>query len=78
MKSETRYGAWFIPNAKSGPKPTLFYYDGKELSLSDWAAETGISQETLRRRINELGWSPAEAFTVIPSKGNRWRSGHDR
>ena len=78
MKSETRYGTWFIPDAKPGPKPELIFHDGKELSLSDWATETGIPTKTLRRRINELGWSPAEAFTVMPSKGNRWRSFHDR
>ena len=76
MKTDTRYGSWFVADAKPGPKPTLFYFDGKELSLSDWAKETGISQETLRRRINELGWTIQEAFTVPPSKNNkniRWR-----
>ena len=49
---------------KTGPKPRLYFFNGKNQSLADWSQETGIPLRTLRSRVNERLWSPEKAFTV--------------
>lgn len=38
-------------------------YDGRTLTLSEWARETGIRAETIRERIRQHGWSAERALT---------------
>jgi len=45
----------------------LFEYKGRSLPLSDWANETGIHYQTLRRRILKRNESVEEAL----SRGNQ-------
>jgi hypothetical protein len=42
-------------------------YDGKTMTISEWAAHIGISRESLRGRL-KLGWSVEEAVTASASK----------
>lgn len=37
-------------------------HDGQRLTVAQWAARTGISYQTLRKRV-EAGWSPARTLT---------------
>lgn len=41
-------------------------HDGKRLTISAWARETGIQRTTIMRRIS-MGWTVKEALTVNPS-----------
>lgn len=38
-------------------------YQGKTLTISEWAKETGIKKSTISARIKKLGWSPVRAIT---------------
>ena len=38
-------------------------WNGKEMCLSEWAEELGMKYDTLRSRIQTLGWSIEDAFT---------------
>lgn len=40
-----------------------YTYNGKTQYLSEWAKETGISLWTLKKRIENYGWSLERAFT---------------
>lgn len=42
-------------------------YDGKKLTISQWAEETGIGRKTIERRLN-VGWSVEDALTISPRK----------
>jgi len=47
---------------------------GKTLWLPDWAAETGISTDTIRYRIKQ-GWNPEVALTKMPKARKKIASG---
>lgn len=42
----------------------LYYHDGYNLSLADWAVKTNIAKDTLRARIQTYGWSIKKALTT--------------
>jgi integrase len=49
---------------KSGPKnPRMLTHNGLTLSLGQWARKLGISDGTLRSRLDKLGLAVAEALT---------------
>lgn len=37
--------------------------DGEKKSVPEWAEIYGVNQETVRRRVRELGWDPIKALT---------------
>jgi transposase len=41
--------------------------DGETMTLAQWAERTGISRETISRRLSKLGWTAAEALSRQPS-----------
>lgn len=43
-------------------------YDGKHLTLSEWAERTGIKRATIQRRLDNLKWSTHLALTVYPQQ----------
>lgn len=48
----------------------LITYNGETKTIAEWAEETGIPYHTLKRRINKYNFSPEEALTIKPKKGN--------
>lgn len=50
----------------------LLTYDGRTQSLKEWAKEIGISEDTLRRRLDERGL-PVWLALTMPPKGARDR-----
>lgn len=48
----------------------LLTHNGKTLTVSQWAAETGIERRTITKR-KKLGWSDDEALTVPVRKHTR-------
>lgn len=42
----------------------LLTYDGKTMTLSQWAKEIGMNRSTLSHRINERGWTVERALTT--------------
>jgi len=49
------------PNIPADPVVT---HDGLTLTLSEWSARNQISRDTIRTRINQLGWTPERAVSV--------------
>lgn len=45
-------------------------FDGRTMTLTEWAKETGISQPTLTRR-KKAGWSAEQMLTIRPNPHNR-------
>lgn len=41
---------------------------GKSQTLTQWSDETGISEATIRARIDELGWNTEKAISCMPRK----------
>ncbi len=68
----------FSPSAETVEKHRrhfdVFAFDGRSLTLGQWASEYGISRQLIRRRLNN-GWSVAEAITspagLVPEKYKR-------
>src|SRR5438046_741186 len=48
-------------------------HDGKTLTLKEWAKITGLNVETIRSRIDHLGFSVADALTLPASEKFRPR-----
>ena len=46
-------------------------FEGKTLSVQQWAELLGIKPSTLRSRFNKCGWSPEKALTK-PIRGNHY------
>lgn len=46
---------------KPARKPILIRHEGKEQTISDWSKETGITVDTIRRRLNK-GWNTEAIF----------------
>lgn len=42
----------------------LLTFEGRTLSLSEWAREIGVPRHTLRYRLHHLGWTVERAFTT--------------
>lgn len=53
-------------------------HDGLTLPITEWAARRGLPVETIRVRINRLGWSVADALTTPSDKRFRRRGGRPR
>lgn len=51
-----------------GPKPKLYAFDGRALTLQQWSYRTGICVRSIRNRL-ELGWSLSRALTRPVSHG---------
>ena len=49
--------------------PLRFEFDGKTLSATQWAAQTGISDSIIYSRIVYYGWPGGLALTLRPAKG---------
>ena len=67
---------------KKGRACKLYEYDGRWQNLDDWGKELGIKPTTLKRRINDYGWSIERAFTqsVIPptDRNPKGRPSHNK
>lgn len=42
----------------------MLTFNGKTMSMADWARETGISYNAIKSRINKHGWSVERALTT--------------
>jgi len=42
----------------------LLAFRGKSKTIVEWSEITGLRQETIRRRINDYGWTTEEALTT--------------
>lgn len=51
-------------------------FNGKTMTLAEWAEETGISYVALQYRLSRKRWSPSRAF-ACPLKG-KGRKGHSK
>lgn len=51
-----------MSNAPNGRPPTLYYYDGKRLPLSEWAKLARIPIQIVRGRLSS-GWTLEKALT---------------
>jgi len=62
---------WADPVTQSNNSSNCRYlkFMGKEMSMTQWSRETGISYNTLRNRINKLGWSTKKSLTLTPVLG---------
>ncbi len=49
----------------------LVTHDGKTRTVAEWARETGIGYQTIRKRLLG-GWTPAESLTLAISRRPRW------
>ena len=63
---------WATMKAQQSNKRNNFLltHNGKTLTISQWAAETGIERRTIAKR-KKLGWSDAEALTIPVRKQTR-------
>lgn len=43
----------------------LLTYQGKTKTIADWARETGIASPTIRKRINDYGWTVEKALSKV-------------
>jgi transcriptional regulator with XRE-family HTH domain len=57
--------------SKFGKGPKLYTYQGKTMTLQQWAEYLGMKINTLKKRIDVLGWSFEKAITTPLSKGGR-------
>ncbi len=57
-----------VRQGRRGRKPKLYRVGEHELSVPDWAKRTGVSQNTIYRRIDR-GW-PLEAALTTPKGGS--------
>lgn len=48
-------------------------YNGRTMTMKQWAEELGISYNLIRDRINKLGWSVEKTFTTPKKKSARKR-----
>lgn len=70
---------WASPSEQSSNRSNnhLIEYGGKTKTLKEWADTVGLRKDTLRRRIENYGWSIEDALTVPNMKG-RTSIGHEK
>lgn len=51
----------------------LITFNGVTKCLAEWSDETGLSSAVIKQRIDVLGWSIDEAFTIPAEKSCNWR-----
>lgn len=56
--------ATYSQQAKNTRRTRLITSNGKTLCISDWAKEVGISEATIRCRIDRFNWSPTDAVST--------------
>lgn len=49
---------------KRGVKPKKYTFEGKSLTLKEWSKVTGISQSSLKSRMNDYNWSIEKTLTT--------------
>jgi hypothetical protein len=47
---------------------TVLEYDGRQMSIADWARETGINPKTISARLRR-GWTVADSLSGVESRG---------
>ena len=64
---------WATPKQQANNRRLNHYlsYDGKRLTLAEWAEVVGLDYATVSQRINKLGWTPARALTTAPRPPKR-------
>lgn len=57
---------WALPKVQSRNKQEnhLLFYNGINLTISEWGEIMGIKFDTIHARINYYGWSIEEALTI--------------
>lgn len=62
---------------RNNRRAVLLTHDAQTKNLIDWAKETGVSQDTISRRIKR-GWTVEDALTTPSTRTNRKRhyAGH--
>ncbi len=64
------------PRRKSGPKPRpdaqRFEHDGKNLTIAEWAALSGMRASAIRQRLN-TGWHISRAIEKVDGRTTRIR-----
>lgn len=53
----------FYTQANNKKNNRFIEFKGKKMTIPQWSRETGISQGTIRSRIDRLGWSVEDALT---------------
>lgn len=48
--------------------PRMLTFDGQTRSVEEWAKLRGMSRDTLRARLNKLGWSVEKALAAPPDR----------
>jgi hypothetical protein len=58
---------WSTPQEQANNRRTNHYleYNGKKLSIADWARELGFTYDTIKLRIKK-GWSIEDTFLTAP------------
>ncbi len=70
-----------LPKAKRPAKPSrakMYTYNGKTMSIAQWAEATGIHKATLKSRIDHLGWTFKQAITMSGDGRAHHRRAHNR
>lgn len=67
---------WATPKTQSNNRSNnhSVEYKGVKKTITEWAAEIGISKEALRYRLNN-GWTVEEALSMKLQHGNGWARG---
>lgn len=64
---------WATPTEQSNNRRNNVFvsFDGKKMSIAEWALKTGIKPSTIYCRLNLYGWSIKRALSEKP---RRWRN----
>jgi hypothetical protein len=60
---------WAIVEVQANNKAAsrIIEFNSRSLSLQQWSRATGIAKNTIKNRIDRLGWSVSEALSAPPS-----------
>lgn len=63
---------WVTAEESNQNKRTIkhYEYNGKALTIVEWARETGLGSETIRTRLLKWRWPISQALNITPDKGN--------
>lgn len=67
-KQNCRWATW-TEQQNNRRDNRLLRFNGKEMTASEWAIETGIKRTTIYRRFH-AGWPVADILTIKPNKNN--------